>query len=54
MEAKKYATKQPMSHWRNEREIKNYLEKHENGNNDPKSMEHNKSSISGKWEVGSI
>ena len=36
MDAKHYATKQPMSHWRNEREIKIYLEKNENGNNDPK------------------
>ena len=29
VEAKQYATKQPMDHWRNEREIKRYLDTNE-------------------------
>jgi len=31
-EAGQYATKQPMSHWRNQGEIRKYLETNENGN----------------------
>ena len=39
MEAKQYATKQPMGHWRNQEEIKKYLETNENKNTyDPISM----------------
>ena len=30
MEAKQYATKQPMDQWRNQEEIKKYLETNEN------------------------
>ena len=30
MEAKQYVTKQPMDHWRNQREIKKYLEANDN------------------------
>ena len=32
MEAKKYATQQPMDHWRNQRRNKKYLETNENEN----------------------
>ena len=32
MEAKQYVTKQPMGHWRNQKEIKNYQETNDNEN----------------------
>ena len=48
MDAKHDATKQPMSHWKNKREIKIYLEKMKMETMIQKSMEHSKKS---RWEV---
>ena len=45
MEAKQCATKKPVGHWRNQIGNKKYLKTNENGNNDPKSMQHNKSNF---------
>ena len=45
MEAKQYATKQPMDHWRNQRENQNIpRDKWKLKNDNPKPMVHNKSS----------
>ena len=44
MEAKQYATKQPMDHWRNQRVNKKNLETNKNEQDDSKPMGHNKSS----------
>ena len=44
MEAKQYATKQPMDHWINQRNKKIHVDKWKQKQNDPKSMGCSKSS----------
>ena len=51
MEAKQYATKQPMGHWRNQRGNKKYLDQWKWKHNNPKSMRHSKSILGGKFIV---
>ena len=50
MEAKKYATKQPMDHWRNQRENQKIpRDKRKRKHNDPKPMEHSKGVLREKF-----
>ena len=45
MEAKQYATKQPMGHWRNQRGNKKYLETNGNRN------ENGNTAIQNQWDI---